>query len=255
MTHEERLALAEEIKKIVIEKYGDKVEFFAVLGSTVRNEDTEHSDLEMIAVVNTDVSEKDISFIYQEHFVHIWIISKEDVLKKATKINLNWPLVNGTFYNFKLLHGTENVVREVKQAISNLSDADFAPTISESILSLYENMGKIKAAELKGRNELANLDTLVYRLALKIGLILSLVNRTPIYGSSYKAFETMHDFPKLPSEFKETIEKIVVTDKREVKIALSQNLFDSFLVFMKNEGFNIRSYSSLVELGELKDKI
>jgi len=253
VSHEERLMIAGQIKDMIVEKYGEQAKMIALCGSTVRGEDTQFSDMEMMVILKGQQKAKDVSFLYGENYMHVEMLSEDDLMKKIGQVNLNWPFVVGTFHNIKILAGDSSMIDEVKKAAEALPEEKFASAIQEGVLSLFENVGKIKAAKLKGRNELANLDTLIYRLALKVGLIVSLMNRAPIFGSSYKAFDSLYGLPKLPENFEKDAKLIIASENPDEKTRYALDLFESFLKFAKEQGVEIESYSSAQELKMLAE--
>jgi predicted nucleotidyltransferase len=91
MTHEERVELAREIARRIVDKYGAAIQAVAIYGSTAKGEDRGHSDLEMW-VATTGKPDHEINVVYRGMPVEIAYEPGDNLLHDARRVGENWPI-------------------------------------------------------------------------------------------------------------------------------------------------------------------
>src|SRR3972149_5833617 len=92
MTHEDRLAIAAELARRIVDTYGDAVRAVFITSSTARGLDREHSDLEISAVVRDGVEIDEKSYLYRGVLVEIDYPQETPLLQKARRGGGRWPV-------------------------------------------------------------------------------------------------------------------------------------------------------------------
>src|SRR3972149_10967015 len=92
MTHEDRLAIAAELARRIVDTYGDAVLAVFITSSTAKGLDREHSDLEISAVVRDRVEIEEKSYLYRGVLVEIDYPQETRLLEKARRRGGRWPV-------------------------------------------------------------------------------------------------------------------------------------------------------------------
>src|SRR6186713_1964781 len=115
MTHEERVGLAYEIAQRILDKYGDQIQAIAVYGSTAKNEDAAHSDLEMWVATSEEFPKVgDVLTVYKGITIEISYAPVSKLLNVATQVDASWPISAESLRSYALMFDRGNFSNRIQ---------------------------------------------------------------------------------------------------------------------------------------------
>jgi len=121
MNHEERMELANQAAKKLLEKYKSEIIYIGLYGSTARNEDEQHSDVDMIVITKNKSGLqyyplKDI-FLY---FGFKMLNETDNIIKN---IKGSWPVEAGQIMSSIPLFDRDGLIDKYRKYIETLSES------------------------------------------------------------------------------------------------------------------------------------
>lgn len=208
MNHAARVELAQALTQRIRAKYGMDVLGVAVYGSVARNEDSEHSDLEMQVVTTNAVAESDVEYVHTSDVkVEINYYPEDTYLARAGALGDEWWLSAGQYRNQLITYQRDDsdvFARAAAAADAVMQDEAQFKTLMARLMvdELYELMGKIRAAWQR-RNE-ENLRSLGQYFVYCVCCYLALENRV-YYTTSSTVWQQVRQFPTLPPGFEDEL--------------------------------------------------
>ena len=197
MEHAERIKFAKEISKKLVKKYGKEILSIGIFGSTARNEDQEHSDVELIAI--TKKRRFVNHYIYKDITVLEFGNPLSKVLTLIRKIDFEWPVRPGLYIHQKILYGNKKIHAQLKGELQKVKNKDFKKAQKEMIYFLLDDLNKIKNA-----NKMKNKENMLVPLAfytIHLNLFVGLLNKHLFKRQYYGAFEEAKKLKKLPKNY------------------------------------------------------
>jgi predicted nucleotidyltransferase len=230
MEHTERLNLAKDVGKRIIQKYGkDNVLSVGIYGSVARNEDNEFSDLEMIVITK----KKDFMkhYIYKDTTVTIIGTSFKNAIKMIRKIDEQWSLRPGYLIHQKIIFGDKKIINKFKKEVESVKENDLKKAAENQISWMYENLNKIKTAnKVKSRGKM--LFTLTF-YTIQANLFVGLLNKYVYIRQGFDALKEAKKLKKLPQNYYKLMMILYEnTDLEEITKAASE-LFNNCQELLK----------------------
>ena len=245
MKHKERIEIAKKISDKLVKEYNNKVSMVGIFGSTARNEDVETSDLELICSIKGDFKSKDVAFIHSGIFIHVWIASEKKIIEEATTVNFNWPMEAGNYKAFKVIYDDKNFAKKISEKIKGIHEKEFIEAIEYNLPIIYEELNAIKSAiKRKGLNN-RNLNALAKGLVFHTVLHLSLLNKTPLFGSNYRVFIEAFNLKKLPPNYEKDARKILEFKTKKELVKLSEKFVYDFVNFLRKNGIKFKEIEDI----------
>lgn len=197
MTHEERVGLAREIAGQILNEHGEAIVAIAIYGSVAKNEDAEHSDLEMWAVKASGSNPSPQRLFIQEGtFVDLSFIFEERILRMAGEVDEEWPITAASWRSYMPLYDRNDFFKRLAQSASDLNEEDFSNAMRTAMLWTYETIGKLKNAA--ARNDMYGVMNMGRHLVWNAAMMLGLANRRwyPSQRGLYQMSKTMEKQPK-----------------------------------------------------------
>lgn len=189
-TKEERKDFANQILGQLQNKYKDDLLAVAIYGSVGRDEDTEYSDIEMIAIVKGQGIEENYENLYRGLKYEVEVISEDIGIKEITDIEINWSLVVGIYLKNKILLDNDGVFERYKK----LYEKVIAGNINEGIRKIfvddiYEQTSKFLNASKYGSKE--QIRFLAMHLFQKMIGFMGVINKSYYLSASTRAEQAM----------------------------------------------------------------
>ena len=189
-THDERLALAEEICGRLRAVHGEALVAVGVYGSTARGTDGPYSDLEMWCVLTAlpAEGERDRVAVSErgDHYSHEWVhgpwkaevdvYAADALLEKATHVDGVWALTHGRFVRVLPVHDPQGFFARLRATADSLPAEVFREALRELVVGeIYEDVAKARNAVATGHR--AALPHLALTLATYGAYAIGLANR------------------------------------------------------------------------------
>jgi predicted nucleotidyltransferase len=200
MTHEERLQIARELARKVLDKHGGKVTAIALYGSTAKGEDLAHSDLDLWVATSEPV--EDVRFFsYRGLPISINWDTEAGRLKLAGSVSPAWPLDADELRSYIVLYERGDFIERLKQAAGNVRDEDFSRAMQALMPRVHETANKVRSAWERG--DRYGVLSEGRALCLRTAVMLGLLNRRyypggrGIYRLSKQLEKQPKDYPRL----------------------------------------------------------
>ena len=152
LTHEERIALAQEIADRILDKYGRDIIGIAVYGSVAKLEDAEYSDLELWVATTDAVPSRDLLSIYKGCSVEVFYGPAQMFLDDTAKVNPMWPIRADMRRSYLVLFECDEFFSRLRVAAGNIQERDFHSALREQMLWTQQLIGKIRNAWVQSDN-------------------------------------------------------------------------------------------------------
>ncbi len=210
------MAVANQLAQEILKRYGGSVVAMAVYGSTAKNEDGEHSDLEMWVATTEDLPVKEDMFIYSGVLVDLSRCPAKEALDEARRVTPFWPVEADGFRSYLVLYERGDFIDKLREATSNLKDEDFRAAIQKLMLSTYERVGKLKNAWQ--RDDVYGVLHMGRGIAYSAAMLIGLANRR-CYSSFRGMYQLSKQMERKPKEYDRLVDVaggFVTADKERV---------------------------------------
>ncbi|MEZ4860627.1 MAG: kanamycin nucleotidyltransferase C-terminal domain-containing protein [Caldilineaceae bacterium] len=175
--------------------YGPRIVVIGLYGSAANNTDGPFSDIELFCVTQAKSLDRKLVWIDVLGKVEIDLYDQEAVVRKATRVDVDWPR-RGKFRVAQLLYGDENYFAYLKTLPHSPAKEIFDNVMIEIILGHYEAIGKVRNA--RDRGESAYLPQLACTFAEFNALLIGLAHRT-LYTTGTKMLAESMLLPDRPA--------------------------------------------------------
>lgn len=240
MEHKERMAITNEIAKKIVAKHKRNIVAIALFGSTARGEDKKYSDIEITVYTKGKIKLQTKDYLFKDIMVAIDVLDLKDVEKRIARIDFLWSLEVSRYVNNKVIYGNENIIKNIEKKIFNHTFKKSKEAIEYNLPSFVDNLNKVRNTQ--NINDLLMFSKeLLYFINLSLGLI----NKKYFTRNYYRNFVEAYEFPKLPRDYKNLVEEILLcTDIEKLKLLLLRH-GRNFIDFLEKEGIKIKIYSDL----------
>ena len=240
-SHKDREEVIKEMIPLIERKFGKNLVALAAQASYARNEDSDHSDLELIAFVEKMPRGKKVGGmgkIRDGLMVELVWMTKETYIEETLEVTMNWYIA-----------GSDKLLPIInKRFIENLSK--YRPrNLEEKCLNhaashwyeVQESTAKVLNA-ISNRNKIG-ISLLVFDMYLHMLKALSFLNQTP-YKTFSEFISQSKKFRTKPGHFGE-LTQIIVDGKYQDSPSLKQavvNVFTEFERVFEELGFDLYDY-------------
>lgn len=204
-THEERVNIAKQLSRKIVEKYRDRVLAVFISGSTAKNLDRTYSDLELLTIVRDGVEVPAINYLYQGMIVGIDYYQETDFLKDAGRVTGEWALAADQFRNKVVLHDPAGWFSKLDGAVASSDKVDTSSVVRHRTTGLFEGIEVMKNAKLS--NDEVGVRTAGFYFALDLAKLVLLINKKYILTSSW-FWKEARECPNKPTNFWKHVEKL-----------------------------------------------
>lgn len=245
MTHEERLVIAGEISRRILETYGDTVLAVFITSSTAKGLDRAHSDLEVSAVVRDGVEIEDRSYVFRGILVEIDYPQESRVLRAARRVTSKWPIEADGYRSRLVLFEREGWLRRLDEAVAESDSADSTRALQRATTSLVENRDKLRNAGRAG--DVMDIRVNGFWTAYAAAILVLLLNRRYMITSSW-LYRQAFECPDQPKDFRHLAEILVgVGPSSADEIAgATERLCDNLLAMVNARGISVESDELIV---------
>jgi kanamycin nucleotidyltransferase len=137
--------MANEIKNKLLVHYKESILAVGVYGSIGQGTDGPFSDIEMHVITDNHTELKGHEFVYDRFKIEISTRTKDEIFKKAMKVDDMWPIKTGSLIHVLPLYDPYKIFEDIKSLPQKVSDNEFKEVIKEFMIwEPYETMGKIR---------------------------------------------------------------------------------------------------------------
>ena len=248
VNHKERIQLSAKLTDMMVKKYGGDVLLGGIYGSTAKNTDTEHSDLEMFFVVKNSSKAKSFHFAYEGMPVGVVVEKIADVEKDIKEVELDWPLKMGRLFNSKITCGNGALLKRLMKQLENVPNEKFAQFVAKHAPLCYEGLGRLKAVKMRKNTHETGL--FVAEILWEFNLLTAILNKEFInhdyLGGLFEAFK----FKKLPKNYEKIATKLLnwTSLSLEEVISLAEEFVHNFVEFATENGIRLEGHTPLEKL-------
>jgi Polymerase beta, Nucleotidyltransferase len=179
--HDERVRLAGELTRRLLDRHGAAIVAVGVHGSVARGDDREESDLDLAVVTaGAEVELPERSLRHRGTVVDLAAIAADRYLEEAGQIGPAWPLAADQYVNHLAVHdpgGFFHKLRHVHEAAVEEAGAEaFRAAAGYDLVRMLSWDGQARAAELAG--DLPTTQVAVMEAAVLAALVVGLQTRT-----------------------------------------------------------------------------
>jgi hypothetical protein len=238
-THADRETIIVEMIPLITEKFGDNLTALAAQASYARGDDTDYSDLEMIAFLKEMPEGKSIEGMYRIRdglLIELMWTTRDAYITRIKDVNKEWyisgsdillPLINEEFIselnNYRVRNLKEKCLKQVKCHWPELQEA------TTKLLNAIE------------KEDRQGLPMLVFYLLKETLISLSFLNQTP-YTTLVKYIPEARSFRLKPRRFDDLLDLIVEGKYQNLQLLnkLAISVFDELEAIY--EGLGCRLY-------------
>jgi hypothetical protein len=257
MDHEGRMRIANEIARRVGARFGDTILFGTLSGSVARNEDAEHSDLEVVFLTTREIRLPGMSpdgyreFVYRGLPTQIEFRTKEEALGLLTHVGSYWPVQVWKFLEPRVICGvastTDRIVGEFRSRVEGLPEETFRKAAGHALLWIRMHLGKVKNAFAEGDD--ARTAQAAEWLGYEVACFVALVNRRYYLRSDLRWMRESESFPKLPDDYRDLMMRMhLARDREDVQRTVS-DLCAACEALAAREGIRVETVEGLDEVG------
>ena len=250
MERKERLKIAKELSKRILEAHKENILAIGVYGSMARKEDQKYSDIDMIIITKKEGKEEGKFFLHSGMSIEYEFVTKKEAIENIKNVNRDWPdwPQEATMYTNPLpLYDPNKTFKKFKTIVGGLNPGEFNKAAERALLILYEETCKVKNAELI--KDKVNLLTFAREAALVAQLFVALVNKK-YYSSNRNILKESQKFSKLPKDYKKLV-MVASGYNRETQSQVYKatlKLLDNCSDLAKKEGLKFAEYNDLKQL-------
>lgn len=208
MDHEARMDLARSVTEILLRRHPNVVAV-AIVGSTAKGEDREHSDLEMCAYTEGTPDTRAYSLVHRDIVVEVALEPREKALEEAGRADAWWPVSADGWVHPLPLHDPEGLLPRLADAASRPGPERVAVALNAAFTAVYEDLCKM-------RNHLASGEEAMARFAapfcaLNVANYVALLNGQH-YNGTRNLLTKPREFEELPPHFWEDFPPLLAVD-------------------------------------------
>lgn len=245
MTHEERLVIAGEISRRILETHGDTVLAVFITSSTAKGLDRAHSDLEVSAVVRDGVEIEDRSYVFRGILVEIDYPQESRLLRATRRVTHKWPVEADGYRSRLVLFEREGWLRRLDEAVAESDAADITRALQRGTTSLLENRDKLRNARRAG--DVMDIRVNGFWTAYAAAILVLLLNRRYMITSS-RLYRQAFECPDQPKDFRRLVEVLVgvVSSSADEVAEAVERLCDGLLSMVSSRGITVESDALIV---------
>lgn len=210
MDHDDKVRVAEEIARRVVERFGQTILFGTLSGSVARGEDTERSDLEIVFVTRDRIRLPGMSpdgyreFLFRGLQTQIEFRTRDEVLETLSNVGPYWPIQVWMYLEPRLIwdaaRTAQETLAEFRRRVSELPDSTFQKGAGHALLWVRGHLGKVRNAFEEGDD--ARTAQVTEWLGYEIACFVALVNRRYYLRSDLRWLRESDSFSHLPKNYR-----------------------------------------------------
>jgi len=206
----------------------------AAYGSVAKDEDREHSDLDLWVATSEPIEDVRF-FVYRGLPVSVNWDTEEGRIRSAGRVTPSWPLDADELRSYVVLYERGDFLQRLRDAASNLRDDDFQASMRVLMARAAETVGKLRNA-YEARNHYRLLvvgRTLVFETTMLLGLL----NRT-YYPGGRNLYRISAQMPRQPDDYPRLLDLAggFSTVESEVVYGAALKLWANLCKLMRSEG-------------------
>ncbi|TDL82720.1 kanamycin nucleotidyltransferase C-terminal domain-containing protein [Peribacillus frigoritolerans] len=222
-TRVQKMNMIEIIKKKLLATYEGKIMAIGAYGSVGWKTDRPYSDIEHHIVTENGFRLQNLEFVYKEFKIELSMNERNELLKKAGKVDESWPITAGVYMNILPIYDPNDFFEELKKIPFKSSDEVFKEVMREFMIwEPYETIAKLRNnAEVKNDGYIPlGAKDLTWQTAKLIGLA-----NKKYFSTKVKTLEEAISMDSKPSGFRE-LAVMVMEGKLSNKAEVYQNCED-----------------------------
>jgi predicted nucleotidyltransferase len=241
--HAERLQIAEDLLAILRRKY--TVRAAAVIGSTAKGKDMEHSDLE-IAVIVGGKKPLDYNFMYKDIAVSPEFHTDEEVRQTLTEPRAWFVHGINEYEQAHVIFDPEKLYDDYRKLIADASDEFWREVAEHALVIVYEML--CKARNMVQLGDEGKLRMPCAWFAETLAMYVAAVNRRH-FTTTWDVYESHRTFLDLPKGFADAFPRLCGMEPMDAKklLPLAKGLWENTLKHAESRGIRWKSVDDLKE--------
>lgn len=244
MKHAERIKIAKEVTKILVKKHGKNIVYVGLYGSTARNEDRKHSDVELVILTKT---KHGLEFWpYRDSLIFLEYMKLGDFRKVLKKVGMFWPvdvcqiMASKPMYDKKVLESFQSDFRQIP-------NKKFTNTAKRNLVWGIEYIGKIKNAY--EAQDLAEIRAaILYNFIFGMNCFVALLNRKYFERGDVRVLEDIAKMKRQPKNYAKLAKILWLSNDIDELYETAMQLWKNCVSFASENGIEIKRYKSLEEI-------
>jgi len=209
MEHAARVLLAKQVTDFLIRRHPEVAAVW-IEGSTAKGEDRDHSDLEMGMATRGESDIRSYQCIFEGIVVEVEIKSQEDALRRASAVDVNWPMWADGYVHALATYDPEGLVPRLASLAQNPDPAKVSRALISAFTGMYEDLCKIRNFAISGEEPLLRLMSMGFAL-YGVARFLGLLNRQYFNGIR-NLLTRPREFRSLPLHFWEDFARLLAAE-------------------------------------------
>ena len=149
----------------------------AVYGSVAHRAAAEHSDVEVVVVVDESVDERDEHFFDAGVMVECSLVGADRMLDSARRVPWNWGIKADAYRHQEPIWDPGSFFERLREAALSIADDDFERALAESWWIVYEGREKLRNAV--AAQDVPRAVYLGWEFAYSAAMRIALIDRKP----------------------------------------------------------------------------
>lgn len=241
MEHAERIRIAEQFVSVLRKKY--MVRAAAVIGSTAKGKDMEHSDIEIAVIVGGN-KPSDTNFVYKDIAISPEFHTDEEVRRTLTE-PLAWYVHRINEYEqAHVLYDPEKLYDDYRKLIADASDRFWREVAGHALVIAYEQL--CKARNMVQLGDEGKLRMPCTWFAETLAMYVAAANRQ-YFTTTWDVYESHKTFLDLPRGFAEAFPQLCGLEPTDATklMPLANRLWENTLKHAKSRGVEWKAVDDL----------
>lgn len=237
-TKDERRKIAREMIPLIKNKFGDNLIGLAYVGSMARDDDADHSDIELVAYLKEMPTKKGLnamSKIRDGVLVELEWTTKEDEIKNTHEVTRDWYIAGSDFQKAII---NDELITEINDFVPENLEQRCRDRAAVRWYEVQEATGKLFNA--LDQNNIEGIPLLFFELCLQMLIVLSFINLTP-YTTMSKFVTQAKSFAVKPDSFDDLMDILIkgkYTDLENLR-AIVERVFEEFEELFSRMGYEL----------------
>ncbi len=243
MEHEERLTLANEATKALLNKYGERILYVGLSGSTAKNEDKENSDIDMVVVTKTKNGH--LLCVLKGIVFSVDFLSLKFAEKLTKSVSATWPLEVGQILGSVKLYDN-NFLENFNKEIKSVENKKFAKAAKKILPDLREDIDKLKNKyAIKNRGDVNGVADLFYYEANNF---IAIINKAWLTRTDSGSLIDIEKLSKKPKNYIQLFTKLRENNNIDEVYSITLELWRNLLEFAEENGIKLKEYKEIDDI-------
>ncbi len=244
MNHDQRIAIAENVSRKILERYKDDVLCIAIYGSTAKGTDMADSDIDMLVVSKTRSSWG----AYHLKGVMLWLAFKsiEQFNSEFYNVGDTWPYEVGQMMYAKILYQHGNFIGDMKERIAKLDASLFLKPAEQHLNESEEIM--VKLVHASQSRDVAAVRYWVPLFLEHTNLLIALLNRSWFTYNAFMNIINVGEFKEVPKGYADWARMMLSINDSNTMGDLARDIWEGCRRLAEKHGIKPKHYQNETDI-------